>query len=108
MPKAAGTSTNVPNNPRVELNLLVTHPDHVSDEYWGENQRAGAVTTAMLLKGTATLKLKSGIIVRGRVTDSAGKPIAGAIVVRGDDPYFASTPKRVPDRRRWPVSACRL
>jgi uncharacterized GH25 family protein len=83
---------NVPNNPRVELRLLVTHPDYVSDEHWDENQRAGAVTTAMLLDGTATLKLKSGVVVRGRVTDSAGKPIAGAIVVRGDDPYFASTP----------------
>ncbi len=83
---------NVPNHPKAELTLLVTHPDHVSDEQWGETQTAGAITTAMLLKGTAALKLKAGTIMRGRVTGSAGEPIEGAMVVLGDDPYSASTP----------------
>ena len=82
----------VPNHPKVELTLLVTHPGYVSDENWGQTQRACAITTAMLLNGTATLKLKAGAIVQGRVTDSAGNPVAGAIVVKGDDPYFGSTP----------------
>jgi RNA polymerase sigma factor (sigma-70 family) len=82
---------NVPSDAKVELSLLVTHPDHVSDEHWGEAQRAGAISTEKLLQKSAELRLKSGTVVRGRVTDDAGKPIAGAIVVRGDDPYFAST-----------------
>jgi RNA polymerase sigma factor (sigma-70 family) len=82
---------NVPRNAKVELSLLVTHPDHVSDENWGDTQRAGAISTARLLERSAELRLKSGTVVHGRVTDDAGKPIAGAIVVRGDDPYFAST-----------------
>jgi beta-lactamase regulating signal transducer with metallopeptidase domain/protocatechuate 3,4-dioxygenase beta subunit/thiol-disulfide isomerase/thioredoxin len=87
---------NVPNDPRVELRLLVTHPDHESDLMWGQAQFAAGVTTAMLLKGTARLRLKGGVIVRGRVTDPTGKPVAGALVVQGDDPYFASTPSEFP------------
>ncbi len=83
---------NVPNDPTVELSLLVTHPDHGSDGYWGDLQRESAITAAMLRNRSATLKLKAGTIVRGRVTDDAGKPIAGAIVVRGDDPYFSYNP----------------
>jgi len=82
---------NVPDHPKAELTLLVTHPDHVSDQSWGEIQRAGGITTAMLLNGTAALKLKGGIVVHGRVTDDAGHPVGGATIVRGDDPYFAST-----------------
>jgi protocatechuate 3,4-dioxygenase beta subunit/thiol-disulfide isomerase/thioredoxin len=87
---------NVPNSPRVKLSLLVSHPDYVPDEVWERGQKAAAVTTAMLLKGTATLTLKGGVIVRGRVTDPAGGPVKDAIVVRGDDPYFASTPSKFP------------
>ena len=86
MPMAAGKSTTYPNHPKVELNLLVTHPDHASDQKWGDIQRVDAITTPMLLSGTAALKLKDGIIVRGRVVDNAGKPVEGAIVVRGDVP----------------------
>lgn len=82
---------NVPDHPGVELSLLVTHPDHVSDERWGDHQRVAGINTAMMLKGSAALTLKAGTIVRGRVTDPDGKPIAGAVVVFGNDPYFAKT-----------------
>ena len=78
---------NVPNDPRVELSLLVSHPDYVSDQKWKEAQEAGGVNTAMLLKEKATLTLKRGVIVRGQVTDPAGKPIKDAIIVLGDEPY---------------------
>src|SRR5262249_32058159 len=71
---------------RARLSLLVSHPDYVSDSRWQEAQKAAGLTMAMLRKGTATLALKRGIIVRGRVTDPAGKPIKDALVVQGDDP----------------------
>jgi beta-lactamase regulating signal transducer with metallopeptidase domain/protocatechuate 3,4-dioxygenase beta subunit len=87
---------NVPNDPRVELRLLVTHPDHASDSAWAQAQLASGVTTAILLEGTGTLRLKRGVIVRGRVTDPAGEPVAGALVVDDNDPYFASTPSEFP------------
>lgn len=86
------------NVPRVDtgLQILVSHPDYVSDETWGEAERAAGVTTEMLLQGTATVTLTRGVIMRGRVTDAAGKPIKDAIVVRGDKPRFASTPRQFP------------
>src|SRR5439155_4508985 len=81
---------NVP--PKAGLQLLLSHADYVSDERWGEAERAAGVTDEMLLQGTATVTLTRGLIVRGRVTDAAGKPIKDAIIVRGDKPSDASTP----------------
>lgn len=85
---------NVPNNPRIQLALLVSHPDFGSDERWQESQKAAGITTAMLLSETATLTLKRGIAVQGRVTDPNGKPVKDAIVVLGDNPYFSTKPKK--------------
>jgi RNA polymerase sigma factor (sigma-70 family) len=87
---------NVPDHPRVELALLITHPDYVSDNEWSDAQKAAGITDAMLRRGTATVTLKRGVIVRGRVTDPAGKPIKDALVVLGDDPYRARTPSKFP------------
>jgi RNA polymerase sigma factor (sigma-70 family) len=87
---------NVPNHPQAELSLRVSHPDYASDELWQESQKAAGVTTAMLRRETATLVLKGGVIVRGRVTDPAGQPIKDAIVVHGDDPYSAREPSKFP------------
>lgn len=81
---------NLPNHPEVELHLLVTHPDYVADERW--NAKTAGVTTKMFREGTATVTLKSGVIVRGRVTDPDGKPIKDALVIHGDDPYGSWTP----------------
>ena len=46
----------------------------------------------MLLKEMATLTLKRGVIVRGQLTDPAGKPIKDAIIVLGDEPYNSAAP----------------
>src|SRR5207249_4335437 len=59
---------NVPDHPRAELSVFVTHPDYVSDEFWGQAQKARGVTTEMLRRQTATVTLKRGVIVTGRVT----------------------------------------
>jgi len=79
---------NVPYHPEAELSLLVTHPDYASDGQWTRRTSDSGKTTAALRDGTATYALKSGVVVRGRVTDSDDKPIANAVVVQGkDDPY---------------------
>ena len=36
----------------------------------------------------ATIIMRGGLVATGTVTDPQGKPVAGAVVVRGDDPYF--------------------
>ncbi len=85
---------NFPDHPQAELSLQVSHPDFVFDERW--RQKTAGVTNAMLRQGTATLTLKRGVIVRGRVTDPAGRPIKDALVVVGDRPYYSSTPSKFP------------
>jgi RNA polymerase sigma factor (sigma-70 family) len=87
---------NVPNHPEARLELMVSHPEHASDEQWGGLQRAANVTTRMLRDGTATLTLKRGIVVRGRLTDPAGKPVQAALVVRGDEPGWQTIPRAFP------------
>jgi RNA polymerase sigma factor (sigma-70 family) len=88
---------NVPPPADTELMLLVSHPDYVSDDFWNEAQDAAGGTTLMLRQGTATVTLTRGVILRGRVTDAAGKPIAGAIIVRGDKPSITRTPSFATD-----------
>jgi RNA polymerase sigma factor (sigma-70 family) len=87
---------NVPNHAQVELRLVVSHPDYVSDTGRDETQKASGVTTEMFLKGTATLTLKRGVIVHGRVTDLSGKAIKDAVVIQGDDSYFSWLPCKFP------------
>src|SRR5581483_7982523 len=79
----------IPDHPEVELHLLVTHPDYVTYEEW--NTKTAGVTTKMFREGTASVTLKSGVTVRGTVTDPDGKPIKDAIVIHGDDPYGSRT-----------------
>lgn len=87
---------NVPDQSRVELTLVVSHPDYVSDDYYGRRDahKAAGITTEMLRKGTVTVTLKRGMIVRGQVTDPRGKPIKDAVVVEGDDPYGSWLPRK--------------
>jgi len=87
---------NVPNRSEAALTLKVFHPDFASDDNWGGIQKEAGITMKMLRDETAKLTLKRGIILRGQVTDPAGKPIKHALVVRGDDPYMFSTGNGVP------------
>lgn len=81
---------NVPNDPRVELGVIALHRDFVSDEVMQHAKDAAGFTTAMLRQGTATITLKRGVIVSGRVTDAAGNPIKDALVFHGEGPYVPS------------------
>jgi uncharacterized GH25 family protein len=74
---------NVPNCAGIELGLNISHPDF-ADQYFQEAQKASGVTTKALLAHSAVITLKPGVIVRGQVTDPAGKPIEGAYVECGE------------------------
>ncbi len=88
---------NAPDDPQAKLSLLLSHPDYISNNTGrGDEQKAAGITTEMLRKEKATLKLKRGVRVQGRVTDPAGKPIKDAIVIHGDDPYFPWLPCKFP------------
>src|SRR5438876_3731090 len=77
---------NVPDHPQVELSLVVFHLDYVSDQHWRSNLKTDGLTTAKFRDQTATMTLKRGVIVSGRVTDPDGKPFKDAVVIHGDDP----------------------
>ena len=85
---AAGrwAANNVPNHPEVELAVLVSHPDYVGDTFWRDPPRGGP-PMSQYRDGSATLTLKSGVVVTGRVTDPDGKPVKDAVVIHGEDPY---------------------
>jgi len=77
---------NVPDHPEVELSVLLSHPDYIGDTSWRDATRGGP-TISQYRDGSATLTLKSGVIVTGRVTDPDGKPVKDAVVIHGEDPY---------------------
>jgi uncharacterized GH25 family protein len=79
--------TNAPREP-TDVQLLLTHPDYVSDEKWGDLQGEQGVTTKSLRDGSATIVMHDGIAVTGTVADPAGTPVADAMIVWGEDPYF--------------------
>ncbi len=81
------TLNNVPAGEEYQVTLKLTHPDYISDFEWGLLQRIQAVTTKMLREQKATLTMVRGIRVTGTIADPDGKPLEGAVVVWGDDPY---------------------
>jgi uncharacterized GH25 family protein len=81
------TLDNVPEGDNLKIELLVQHPDYVSDLAWGGLQELQNVTLASLRRQTGTIVMYRGISLTGAVTDPEGKPVAGAVVAWGDDPY---------------------
>lgn len=81
------TLDDVPPGDDVGVLVRLSHPDYINDYRWGVMQQAAGVTTASLREQTGTIVMARGVRVTGTVTDPAGKPVAGAVVVWGDDPY---------------------
>ena len=81
------TLNNVPPGDDVRVLLKFTHPDYISDLN-GTLQEQQGVGTQALRARTATITMHRGLVTTGTVTDAEGKPVAGAVVVRGDRPYF--------------------
>jgi beta-lactamase regulating signal transducer with metallopeptidase domain/protocatechuate 3,4-dioxygenase beta subunit/thiol-disulfide isomerase/thioredoxin len=82
------TLDNVPPGGDLELKLKLTHPDYISDANWGEMQEKQGVDLKALRVRKATITMRGGIVATGTITDPQGKPVAGAVVVRGDRPYW--------------------
>ncbi len=68
--------------------LKLSHDDYISDEHWGDAQRAQGITAADLRSGNATVALHRGKPVTGLVTDAEGDPVTRGWVVWSDTPYF--------------------
>jgi len=79
---------NVPAGDDVEVRVLLTHPDYVSDYVWGKLQNEQSVTTKSLRERTGVIVMPRGIVIGGFLVDENLKKITDALVVWGDDPYF--------------------
>ncbi len=78
---------NFPNDWEFDVNVMLDHQKYISDEKWGGLQQAQNVTINDFRKRTGTIVMHRGFVLSGRVTDAMGKPVAGAVVVRGSNPY---------------------
>jgi beta-lactamase regulating signal transducer with metallopeptidase domain/uncharacterized GH25 family protein/thiol-disulfide isomerase/thioredoxin len=85
------TLDNVPKGDKIRLLLRLNHPDYVSDQGWGGLQNEQDVTLASLRAKTATIVMHRGIAMTGSVTNPGGRPVAGAVVAWGKDPYFETS-----------------
>jgi beta-lactamase regulating signal transducer with metallopeptidase domain/thiol-disulfide isomerase/thioredoxin/uncharacterized GH25 family protein len=79
---------NIPPSLSLDLRLKLSHADYVSDRAWGELQEAQGIDLKALRSRKAVMVMQGGLIATGTVTDPYGKAVAGAVVVRGDNPYF--------------------
>ena len=69
--------------------LNVSHEDYISDENWGDAQKAQGIEPADLRRGDAKIVLKRGTSISGAVVDVEGDPITKGWVVWSDEPYFS-------------------
>jgi beta-lactamase regulating signal transducer with metallopeptidase domain len=83
------TLDNVPPGDDLKLSLKLSHPDYISDPDWGTSQDEQGIDLKALRARTATITMRGGLVLTGTVTDPEGKPVAGAVVIRGDRPYFS-------------------
>ncbi len=77
--------------PGMDVTIKVTHPDYLSDDDGGELQKQQKITSAALRAQTASVVLRRGRRIAGKVTDPAGKPVKGAVLVSGTDIYMQNT-----------------
>ncbi len=82
------TLDNVPAGDAVKVSIKLSHPDYIDDKDWGTLQKEQFVTTQALRAKTAAIVMHRGVSVAGTVTDADGNPIARAVVIRGDRPYW--------------------
>nr|WP_206026371.1 M56 family metallopeptidase [Roseimicrobium sp. ORNL1] len=67
---------------RPEFMVTASHPDYLSlDLYYGVP--SPRPQTADFRQGKAVLIMEKGLVMKGRVTDANGKPVAGAKIYRG-------------------------
>jgi peroxiredoxin/uncharacterized GH25 family protein len=74
----------VPPGDETRIQVKLSHPDYVSDFDWGPAIRATTSHFAML-RGTR---------VTGTITAPYWKPVSGALVIWGNDPYLQNRPQQ--------------
>ena len=89
------------------MTLRFDHPDYLAQPGEEPGSESPTISVTELRSRTLRTTLKGGIRLTGLVRDSSGKPIAGALVVRGDNPYFqhGSQEERTDDQGHYRLPA---
>jgi RNA polymerase sigma factor (sigma-70 family) len=72
-----------------EVLIRLSHPDYVSDTSYGATPRP---TIEQLRDQTGVMVMKKGHVLKGRVLDLEGKPVAKATVAQGSDRHGTHYP----------------
>ena len=78
-----------------EIWIRLEHPDFISDNIFGQTVDNAPVEA--LRDGSHVAQMKRGALLRGTVTDEAGKPIQGATVYQGGDRWGSKYPSTTTD-----------
>lgn len=86
---------NVPAGDQVAVQVLLNHPDHVSEYTWGSLQSAQGVTMEQFRDRTAKIAMRKGVRLSGFVMTPDRQRVEGAVVIWGNDPYFETGSQEV-------------
>ena len=74
------------------VRVLAVHPDFICMHSYYDMNQVDPLPIEELCAQTAKQVLKRGIRVTGTVTDPSGKPVAGALAIWGNQPYWEHRP----------------
>lgn len=81
-----------------DISIRLAHPDYISDEMYGVPPTP---PIEELRNRTAIMVMKKGLSVSGKVVDTRGLPIEGALVAQGSDRFGSNYPKTKTDSEGW-------
>lgn len=85
----------IPNDDKFRIQVKTSHPDYLDDQVWAAAQKDQGIDNASLRKKDGTITMSRGVALRGTVVDPEGTPIAGAVVIHGEDPYLQTGSQEV-------------
>jgi uncharacterized GH25 family protein/thiol-disulfide isomerase/thioredoxin len=85
---------NVPPGDDFEIRAIATHPNFVSLHSYYDLGLQKPLSMKQLRAQSAKIVLQRGVHLTGKITDPMGKPVAGALVIWGDRPYWEHKPQQ--------------
>ncbi|HZZ28931.1 MAG TPA: carboxypeptidase regulatory-like domain-containing protein [Pirellulales bacterium] len=83
-----------PPGDKLVIHVIASHPDFISVRSYYDMNLDDRVPIEQLRNQTASIVLKRGVHVTGIVTDPDGKPVAKALAIWGDRPYWEHKPQQ--------------
>jgi beta-lactamase regulating signal transducer with metallopeptidase domain len=85
---------NMPPGDRAEVRVIASHPDFISIHSLFDIGLERPFPIKQLRAESAVTIMKRGISVTGAITAPGGKPVSGALVIWGSEPYLEARPRQ--------------